>query len=80
MSRTITDANVLVLIIGDDHCIVAYYVVRAEMWADFSPAWNGCASDLVASGPFTCCRSGGATGKASMLPLGFKCPQSPAQV
>ena len=37
MSRTITDANVLVLIIGDDHCIVAYYVVRAEMWADLVP-------------------------------------------
>ena len=37
MSRTITDANVLVLIIGDDHCIVAYYVVRAEMWSDLVP-------------------------------------------
>ena len=37
MSRTITDANVLVLIIGDDHCIVAYYVMRAEMWADLVP-------------------------------------------
>jgi len=37
MSRIITDANVLVLIIGDDHCIVAYYVVRAEMWADLVP-------------------------------------------
>ena len=24
MSRTITDANLLVLIIGDDHCIIAY--------------------------------------------------------
>jgi len=41
MSRTITDANVLVLIIGDDHCIVAYYVVRAEMWADLVPGLEG---------------------------------------
>ena len=37
MNRTITDANVLVLIIGDDHCIVVYYVVRAEMWAELAP-------------------------------------------
>ena len=41
MSRTITDANVLVLVIGDDHCIGAYYVVRAEMWADWVPGLEG---------------------------------------
>ena len=42
-----------------------------------SPAWKGCAIGSVASGPFTCCRSGGATGKASLF--AFKCPQPPAQ-
>ena len=34
---------------------------------------------MVASGPFTCCRSGGGRAKL-LLPLISKCPQSPAQI
>ena len=36
--RTKTDGTVLVIILGDEHTIVAYYVLRSESWAELRPA------------------------------------------
>ena len=35
--RTKTDGNVLVLFIGDDGCIVTYYVLSSESWKEMEP-------------------------------------------
>ena len=37
MMRTRTDGGVLLLIIGDDHTVVAWYVCRSESWKELLP-------------------------------------------
>ena len=78
MNRTITDANVLVLIIGDDHCIVAYYVVRAEMWADLVPGLEGLRTRLSRLGTLHLLQEWWSDRQSFYL-FAFKCPQPPAQ-
>jgi hypothetical protein len=37
MMRTRTDGKVLLLIIGDDHTVIAWYVCRSESWKELQP-------------------------------------------
>ena len=37
MSRTAGSAQALVLLPGDDHSIIAYYVLKSEKWAELRP-------------------------------------------
>ena len=37
MSRTTGSAQVLVLLLGADHSIIAYYVLKSEKWAELCP-------------------------------------------
>jgi hypothetical protein len=37
MSRTTGSAQVLVLLLGADHSIIAYYVLKSEKWAELRP-------------------------------------------
>ena len=37
MSRTTGSAQVLVLLLGADHSIIAYYVLKSEKWSELRP-------------------------------------------
>ena len=39
LSRTTGSANVLVLLLGADHSIIAYYVLKSEKWAELRPGF-----------------------------------------
>ena len=38
LARTKTDGQVLMLLMGDDHTVVAYWVLKSESWKELEPA------------------------------------------